>query len=191
MLQSTRLPASLYSISWLSNHLIVLPYLTGASLAQSHAALNLPDRNREQNRNISRCVGAQNAHWAKASQLSQSNKMAQGATTWTLSLSFFIMFSDTCKNIKEQQGKEKEIYIFCYTHLHYQDDHAYGSQQMLVFIQPFFHLLKTALQCKKKKEKKNRGKWAFFSMGVESCQKCCSFGPQLLSHLEKVNQPVK
>lgn len=40
---------------------------------------------------------------------------------------------------------EKKVTIF-HSYLHYQDDHAYSSQQMLVIIQPFFHFLKAALQ---------------------------------------------
>lgn len=48
---------------------------------------------------------------------------------------------------KEEKKMEKERAIYHKaSYLHYQDDHAYGSQHMLVFIQPFLHFLKAALK---------------------------------------------
>ena len=44
-----------------------------------------------------------------------------------------------------EMEKERTIYHRA-SHLQHQDDHAYSSQQVLVFIQPFLHFLEAALK---------------------------------------------
>lgn len=55
------------------------------------------------------------------------------------------------KEMAEKQNKLKKERTICHriTYLHYQDDHAYGSQQVLVVVQPFLHFLKAALKWNK------------------------------------------
>lgn len=50
---------------------------------------------------------------------------------------------------KAKKQSKKEQFIIKAPYLHYQDDHAYGSQQVLVVIQPFLHFLEAALKWKK------------------------------------------
>ena len=51
--------------------------------------------------------------------------------------------------------EERTIYHRA-SYLHHQDDHAYGSQHVLVVVQPFLHFLEAALKKKKKKRKWNK-----------------------------------
>lgn len=50
----------------------------------------------------------------------------------------------------EKMEEERTIYHRA-SYLHHQDDHAYGSQHVLVVVQPFLHFLKAALKKKKKR----------------------------------------
>lgn len=43
------------------------------------------------------------------------------------------------------EGRRKEQFL-TKPHLYYQDDHADGSQQVLIVIQPFLHFLEAALK---------------------------------------------
>lgn len=71
---------------------------------------------------------------------------------------------------KEEYGRQdkwdrsktlEEERTISHSYLHYQDDHAYGSQQVLVVIQPFLHFLEAAL-----KWNKSLWKCAFFKRNV-------------------------
>lgn len=78
------------------------------------------------NFSISGCARGQNAHWAF---ITFSIEVA--------TLNWFNMLADDTQ-VGEETGKS--------SYLHYQDDHAYGSEQILVIIQPSLHFLKAALK---------------------------------------------
>lgn len=68
------------------------------------------------------------------------------------------------QNKWDRSKTTEEERTISYSYLHDQDDHAYGSQQVLVVIQPFLHFLEAAL-----KWNKSLWKCAFFFKKKKKC----------------------